>query len=222
MSKHEIPVEEMIERYHRCHTPAIADVLDQKGLFHQVLPPQIQAIAPGMRIAGPAQTVMGTPTVIHKDEYLEVAFAAYASIQPGMVAVYDTSKDPGTAHWGEMISTTTKAAGCGGAIIDGGVRDADFIIELGFPVFARYRTPADIRGRWRYVEVGIPIRIGDVEIQPGDWAIGDSNGVVIVPQDLATEVLLEVEEVVATENKIREELRTGEHPLNVYLKYGRF
>lgn len=218
----ELSVEEMVERYKRVYTPAIADVLDGKGLFRQILPPQIQAIAPGMRIAGPAMTAMGTPTTIHKDEYLEVAFAAYAAIQPGTVAVYDTSKDPGTAHWGEMISTTTKAAGCGGAIIDGGVRDAEFIIELGFPVFARYRTPADIRGRWRYVEVGIPIRIGDVEINPGDWAIGDSNGVVIVPQDLAVEVLVEVEEVVATEEKIREELRAGEHPLNVYLKYGRF
>ena len=222
MRKQEIPIEEMVERYKRTHTPAISDVLDQKGLFHQVLPPEIQAIAPEMRIAGPAMTAMGTPTVIHKDEYLEVAFAAYAAIQPGTVAVYDTSKDPSTAHWGEMISTTTQAAGCGGAILDGGVRDVDYIIKLGFPVFARYRTPADIRGRWRYVEVGIPIRIGEVEIQPGDWAIGDSNGVVIVPADLAVEVLLEVEEVVATENKIREELETGEHPLNVYLKYGRF
>ncbi|MGQ9599355.1 MAG: RraA family protein [Anaerolineae bacterium] len=222
MSETEIPAAEMIERYKRVHTPAVADILDKRGLFKQVLPPQIQAIAPGMKVAGPVQTVKGTPTIIHKDEYLEVAFAAYMAIEPGQVAVYDTSQDLGTAHWGEMISTTTQAKGCGGAIIDGGVRDVERIIELGFPVFARYKTPADIRGRWRYVEVGVPIRIGDVEIRPGDWVLGDSNGVVVVPQALAAEVLLAAEEVIEVENKIRQELAAGEHPLNVYLKYGRF
>ena len=115
-----------------------------------------------------------------------------------------------------------QAKGCGGVVIDGGVRDVESIITLGFPVFARYKTPADIRGRWRYVETSIPIRIGDVDIRPGDWAIGDANGVVIVPQDLTVEVLLEAEEVLATEDKIREELRAGEHPLTVYSKYGQF
>jgi len=222
MGAQEIPLEEMIERYKQVRTPAIADILDQKGLFHQILPPQIQAIAPGMRVAGPSLTVMGTPTVIHKDEYLQIAVEAYQALQPGQVVVYDTSRDPGTAHWGEMISTTTKAKGCGGAVIDGGVRDVEQIVDLGFPVFARYRTPADIRGRWRYVEINIPIRIGDVQIHPGDWVVGDANGVVVVPQELAVEVLLAAEEVMETERKIWEELRAGEHPLNVYLKYGRF
>lgn len=222
MAANEIPLEEMIARYRQVRTPAIADILDQKGLFHQILPPQIQAIAPGMRVAGPSLTVKGTPTIIHKDEYLQIAVEAYQTLQPGQVVVYDTSNDPGTAHWGEMISTTTKAKGCGGAVIDGGVRDVEAIVELGFPVFARYKTPADIRGRWRYVEINIPIRIGDVQIHPGDWVIGDTNGAVVVPQDLAVEVLLEAEEVMETERKIWEELRAGEHPLNVFLKYGRF
>jgi regulator of RNase E activity RraA len=102
------------------------------------------------------------------------------------------------------------------------VRDVERIIEMGFPVFARYRTPADIRGRWRYVEVGIPIRIGQVLIQPGDFVVGDPNGVVVVPRDLALEVLLEAEKVVEVEDKIREELRAGEDPLKLYAKYGRF
>jgi len=222
MGTSEISLEDMVARYKQVRTPAIADILDQKGLFHQVLPPSIQAIAPGMRVAGPALTVKGTPTIIHKDEYLEIAVEAYATLQPGQVVVYDTSQDPGTAHWGEMISTTTRAKGCGGAVIDGGVRDVEAIAELGFPVFARYKTPADIRGRWRYVEINIPIRIGEVQINPGDWAVGDANGVVVVPQDLAVEVLLAAEEVMETEKKIWAELRAGEHPLNVFLKYGRF
>jgi len=222
MQTGDIPIGEMIERYRRVHTPAVADVLDQKGLFHQILPPAIQALAPGMRVAGPVLTVKGTPTIIHKDEYLQVALQAYAALEPGQVVVYDTSGDPGTAHWGEMISTTTKAKGCAGAVIDGGVRDVDAICRLGFPVFARYKTPADIRGRWRYVEVDVPIRIGDVTVQPRDWVVGDENGVVIVPKDLAVQVLLEAEKVLETEEKIREELQAGENPLVVYARHGRF
>jgi len=222
MTEQSIPVLEMAERYKKLYTPAIADILDERGLYHQILPPQIQALSPDMRLAGPAQTVKGTPTTVHKDEYLAIAIQGLAGMEAGTIAVYDTSKDPGTAHWGELVSTATRLRGCGGAVIDGGVRDVERIIEMGFPVFARYRTPADIRGRWRYVEVGIPIRIGDVLIQPGDFVVGDPNGVVVVPKDLAVEVLLEAEKVAEVEDKIREELRAGEDPLKLYAKYGRF
>jgi len=222
MTQQSIPVLEMAERYRKLYTPAIADILDERGLFHQILPPQIQALAPGMRLAGPAQTVKGTPTTIHKDEYLAVAVQGFANMEEGTIAVYDTSNDPGTAHWGELVSTAGRLRGVAGAVIDGGVRDVERIIEMGFPVFARYRTPADIRGRWRYVEVGIPIRIGQVLIQPGDFMVGDPNGVVVVPKEMALEVLLEAEKVVEIEDKIREELRAGEDPLKLYAKYGRF
>jgi 4-hydroxy-4-methyl-2-oxoglutarate aldolase len=222
MTQQSIPVLEMAERYKKLYTPAIADILDERGLYHQILPPQIQALAPGMRVAGPAQTVKGTPTTVHKDEYLAVAIRGLADMEAGTIVVYDTSNDPGTAHWGELVSTATRLRGCAGAVIDGGVRDVERIIEMSFPVFARYRTPADIRGRWRYVEVGIPIRIGEVLIQPGDFVVGDPNGVVVVPKDLALEVLLEAEKVLEVEDKIREELRAGEDPLKLYAKYGRF
>jgi regulator of RNase E activity RraA len=222
MTQQSIPVLEMAERYKKLYTPAIADILDERGLYHQILPPQIQALAPGMRVAGPAQTVKGTPTTVHKDEYLAVAIRGLADMEAGTIAVYDTSNDPGTAHWGELVSTAARLRGCAGAVIDGGVRDVERIIEMSFPVFARYRTPADIRGRWRYVEVGIPIRIGEVLIRPGDFVVGDPNGVVVVPKDLALEVLLEAEKVLEVEDKIREELRAGEDPLKLYAKYGRF
>ena len=222
MAQEEIGQSEMIERYKRVHTPAISDILDQKGLFHQVLPPAIQAIENGMRLAGPVLTVKGTPTVIDKLEYLQLAMQAYSFVQPGTVVVFDTGSDPSTAHWGEMLSTTTQAKGCGGAVLDGGVRDVDAIKQLGFPVFARYRTPADIRGRWRYVEINEDIRIGETIIHPGDWAIADSNGVVIVPKDLAAEVLILAEKVIDAEKTIWQELKAGASPIEVFKKYGRF
>ena len=222
MSQPAIPLEELCERYRKLYTPAIADILDEKGLFHQILPPSIQALAPGMRLAGPAVTVKGTPTSVHKDEYLQPMLQAYLSMEPGTIAVYDTSADQMAAHWGELVSTAAWVKGCRGAVIDGGVRDVERIIEMGFPIFARYRSPADIRGRWRYVEVGEPIRIGEVVIESGDFVVGDASGVVVVPQRLTAEVLLEAESVVETEDKIRQELKAGENPMTLYQKYQRF
>ncbi|MGQ9572933.1 MAG: RraA family protein [Dehalococcoidia bacterium] len=222
MSEPSIPLEELAERYKKLYTPAIADILDEKGLLYQILPPSIQALAPSMRVAGPALTVKGTPTIVNKEEYLQLMLQAYLAMQPGVVAVYDTSADQMAAHWGELVSTAASVKGCRGAVIDGGVRDVERIIEMGFPVFARYRSPADIRGRWRYVEVNVPIRVGDVLIQPGDFVVGDANGVVVVPQHLTVDVLLEAESVVETEDKIRQELRAGENPLTLYQKYQRF
>ncbi len=222
MSKEGIEQSEIIERYKQIHTPAISDVLDQKGLFHQVLPPAIQAIEKGMRLAGPILTVKGTPTIIDKLEYLEIAMKAYELVVPGTVVVFDTGNDPSTAHWGEMLSTTTNAKGCGGAVLDGGVRDVNAILRLGFPVFARYRTPADIRGRWRYIEVNEAIRIGETAIQPGDWAVADSNGVVVVPKELVFEVLVLSEKIVEIEKKIWQELKSGISPIEVFKNYGRF
>jgi len=222
MGQHTIPLEELAERYQKLYTPAIADVLDEKGLCHQILPPGIQPLAPSMRVAGPALTVKGAPTTVHKDEYFQPLLQAYLAMEPGVIAVYDTSADQMAAHWGELVSTAASVKGCGGAVIDGGVRDVDRIIEMGFPVFARYRSPADIRGRWRYVEVGGPIRIGEVVVQPGDFVVGDANGVVVVPKELTVEILLETEAVVETENKIRQELRAGENPMTLYQKYRRF
>jgi len=87
-----------------------------------------------MRLAGPVLTVKGTPTVIDKLEYLQLAMQAYSFVEPGTVVIFDTGSDPSTAHWGEMLSTTTQAKGCGGAVLDGGVRDVDAIKRLGFPV----------------------------------------------------------------------------------------
>ena len=98
----------------------------------------------------------------------------------------------------------------------------DYIIKLGFPVFARYKTPRDINGRWRLVDHNVPITIGNVHIKPGDYVVGDHDGAVIIPQEIAAEVVAKAEEVVHTENLVRKEILQGTHPLEAFDKYGRF
>jgi len=72
--------------------------------------------------------------------------------------VYDSSADQ-MAPTGRTGEHGLLVKGCRGAVIDGGVRDVDRIIEMGFLSSAAIARPADIRGRWRYVDVNVPIRL---------------------------------------------------------------
>ena len=107
-------------------------------------------------------------------------------------------------------------------MIDGGCRDTRFIAEEGFPVFTRFVTPEDSTWRWEVTATQVPIEIGGVRIAPGDWVVGDEDGVVVVPQDVASEVLEEAERKAATENEIRAAVRAGTSPLEAFERYGTF
>lgn len=204
------------------YTGAISDILDEMGHPHQVLPSPIQSIQPGQTVVGQALTVFGEPAAGRaRDEYFRPFLTMLGAIGPGDVVVIQPN-DTSIAHFGELSCETAKFRGGRGAIIDGGIRDVDYILKLGFPVFARYRTPQDIVGRWRVVDCNVPITIGDVLIQPGDFVVGDRDGVVIIPQTVGEEVIAKAEEVVHTENAVRKAILDGVHPVEAYEKFGRF
>ena len=126
------------------------------------------------------------------------------------------------AHLGELSVTSLKARGVAGCVLDGGCRDVRFILEEGFPVFCGHITPEDSTWSWELEATQVPITIGRVRIEPGDWVVGDDDGVVVVPQAIAGEVLAEAETKAATESEIREAVRSGVSPLEAYERYGTF
>jgi len=143
------------------------------------------------------------------------------SVGPGDVIVSQPN-DHTVAHFGELSAETAKSRGGHGAIIDGGIRDIEYILKLGFPVFARYQTPQDIVGRWRLLDYNVPVTIGEVRIHAGDFVVGDRDGVVVIPQAIAEEAISKAEEVVRTENVVRKAILEGTHPVEAYEKFGRF
>jgi 4-hydroxy-4-methyl-2-oxoglutarate aldolase len=204
------------------YTGAISDILDEMGLTEQVLPKEIQSILPGQTLAGRALTLLGGLTTSNDADIIFRPFLRMlGEIQPDDVLVSQPN-DSLVAHLGELSSETAQHRGARGAVIDGGVRDVDYIIRLGFPVFARYKTPRDINGKWRLVDHQVPIRIGNVHIKPGDYVVGDRDGVLIIPQEIAGAVVAKAEEVVQTENLVRKAILQGIHPLEAFDKYGRF
>ena len=175
----------MQERFARIYTAALADVLDELGLARQTLPPEIRPLAPGMRLAGQAFTVEGRPADTSDwDAAIRKTLAMLGSVPAGHVAVYQCHHDV-SAHFGELSATSLLTRGVAGCVIDGGCRDVRFIVEEGFPVFARFTTPEDSTWRWQVTATQVPVTIGQVRIEPGDWVVGDEDGVVVVPEAVA-------------------------------------
>lgn len=212
----------MRERFSNVYTAALADVLDDRGFREQVLPPAIRPLAPGTRLAGQAFTVAGEP-VAHDDwdAAIRKTLAMLGSVPPGHVAVYQCRHDR-SAHFGELSATSLLARGVAGCVIDGGCRDTRFILDEGFPVFARHVTPEDSTWRWQVSATQVPVTIGTVTVSPGDWVVGDDDGVVVVPAAVAEDALAEAERKTATESAIRRAVREGATPLEAYERYGTF
>jgi regulator of RNase E activity RraA len=211
---------DVVERYRRLYTGAIADILDKRGYRNQVLPYFVTPFTLNDRVAGPAFTGQGYPAAESTHDDTQTRLAMLDSIEPGTVSVWSCGGSMECAHWGEIMSTAAAQRGCMGAVIDGGVRDVDFINEMRYPVFARFKSSASSVGRWDIREYQIPIRIGNTTIHPGDFVFGDTDGVVIVPAALTLDVLEAAEDIFEREGKMRAELRQGVSVKDAYARYG--
>ena len=204
------------------YTAAIADILDARGHRHQTLPPSIRPLRDGARLAGPAFTVRGRPAEgTDYDTALRKVLRMLGEVPAGHVAVYACEQDV-AAHLGELSVTSLKARGVAGCVLDGGCRDVSFVLEEGFPVFCRFVTPEDSTWRWELEETQVSITIGQARIEPGDWVVGDDDGVVVVPAAVAESVLREAAGKAAIESEIRAAVRQGMLPLEAYERYGTF
>ncbi len=212
----------MRERFLEIYTAALADILDARGLRDQTLPPSVKPLALGTRLAGPAYTVSGKPVeTAQYDTALRSVLRMLGEVPSGHVAVYACNHEV-SAHLGELSVTSLKSRGVAGCVLDGGCRDVRFILEEGFPVFCAHTTPEDSTWRWELEATQVPITIGRVRIEPGDWVVGDDDGVVVVPQAIADSVLVEAERKAATESEVRLAVRGGMTPLEAYERYGTF
>jgi regulator of RNase E activity RraA len=182
-------------------TPAISDAMNR--LY--TMAPAIHVLTdPEHTILGPACTVKcfpGDNLMVHKS--LDIA-------KPGDVLVIDTSASPLTAVCGDLISTKARHRGIAGFVVDGLIRDLPEIRALGdFPVFARGVTPIGPLHRGPG-EINFPISAGGIVVHPGDVIIGDLNGVVVAPREIATELLERLRSRSAVEADYRDAVARGD------------
>jgi len=212
----------LTERLERCYTGAVHDVLRMMGHDNIVLPPDIKAIAPGTRLAGPAWTVAGHIDRGKTRHETLLGWCTLLAKAPSGHVVVCQPNNREVALMGELSAETLRARGVRGYVVDGGSRDTDLVLAQGFPVFCAFLTPADIVERWIPDRYGEPVTIGAVTIATGDYVLGDRDGVVIVPGNLIETVLVQAEAVVATESDMRRALVGGMDPVAAYNAYGKF
>ncbi len=217
----DLSVAEICDRFNKLYVPAIADVLDDMGYWHQVMHEDIKALRLTDRVAGRAFTALGQPER-STDRSIRLGPRMVDELHPYDVAVFDCSDDRTTGHWGELLTNGAVARGAVGAVIDGGMRDTAAVLEMDFPVFHKFRAARDAKGRWNVVDMQTPIVCGGVPVRPGDYIVGDCDGVVVIPSAIAVEVLVEAEITVGVENEIRDRVRAGERVGDLYMKYDRF
>ncbi|HEX5164256.1 MAG TPA: RraA family protein [Thermomicrobiales bacterium] len=210
---------DLTARYAKVYSAAVADVLDKRGYRNQVVSGAIQGLTLETRVAGPAYTCKGAPATALEPDDWDMRKQFLDNVRPGTVVVVDTSDDTASAHWGELMSTAARGRGATGVVIDGATRDVTQMLAMGFPAFVRYRSPASSILRWRISGYDHPVTIGGVLVRPGDFVVGDADGVVIVPVELAVEVLEEVESLAVAETNMRQELLEGGTFSDVFDRY---
>ena len=212
----------LAERFEACYAAAVHDVLRAMGHGNCVLPSTIKPLDPGTKLAGEIYTVSGHVDVTRDPHDTLLQWTGLLSKAPAGKVLVCQPNTHAIALMGELSSETLHFRGVRGYVVDGGCRDTQFILELGFPVFCSFTTPKDIVGRWVPDRFGEPITIGDVTISSGDWLLADRDGIVIIPGAIAAEVVAKTEEVLQTENKVRTAILSGMDPQEAYLKFGKF
>lgn len=212
----------LADRLGACYSGAVHDVLRAMGRERIVLPSTIRPLDPTLKLAGEIWTVSGHIDRSRSPHETLLAWVTLLSkAPPGKVIVCQPNNSE-VALMGELSAETLKYKGVRGYVVDGGCRDSDFILSIGFPVFHRFFTPSDIVGRWVPDRFGEPVIIGDVSIATGDYLIGDRDGVVVIPAELAVDAVARTEEVVRTESQVRRAIMAGIDPVDAYMKFGKF
>lgn len=211
-------------RYLKVDTATVADVLDVMGLPDQGLAPDfVPYPATAGKMAGRAYTIRGK-MARYAGSGDPRKMQAVDGVGRGEVTVW-SGEGRGVCFFGELIALGMKRRGCAGALVDGGIRDIEWIARQRFPVYARYRTPVQSIGRWKVTAWQVPVEMPGattkrVKVSPGDFVLADTDGVIVIPARAAEKVLVEAERLTRKEVLIRRELDRGATLEDVLEKYG--
>lgn len=213
---------DLSDRLAACYTGVVHDVLRAMGRSAFTLPAELRPILPERAMAGPAFTIAGEVVPGADPHETLLAWTGLLSQAPAGSIWVSQPNDRAVAHMGELSAETLKNKGVRGCVVDGCIRDVNFLLAIGFQAWCRGFTPRDIVGHWLPTATDTPISIGDVDIAPGDYLVGDRDGLLRVPQADVAAVVEQSEAAMATESLVRKAILAGTDPQAAYLKYGKF
>jgi len=204
------------KRLEKLSTTNLSDALDKIGIRGAVI--GIRPVFGLPKVVGLAVTIKITAAGETKAK-CHLGIEAIASAHKGDLIVIDNHGDTQNNCWGEILACAAKMKGVSGVIIDGAARDVDMCDEMNFPVFSRGVVPITARGRIMQEDFNCLIRLGDVQVRPGDILVGDINGIVVIVPEKLDEVLSGAEKIMEKEELMKKDILSGLDILEVDKKY---
>lgn len=204
-------------RFEMLSSTNLSDAMDALGIhgFTCGIRPMIER---WRKIIGPAVTMRMTAAGETKQK-THLGMNAIAVANKGDVIVIDNGGRMDTSCWGGILANAAKMKGISGTVIDGCCRDLDDCMDVDYVIYARGTVVCTARGRVIEESTNQMIQFGGVQVRPGDVVMGDSSGIVIVPQEHVKAVLSKAEELWKKEEDMVAEIRAGADILEVDVRY---
>lgn len=203
----------------RLYTPVVGDILDAMGYTHQFLPPSVRPLRPDMKVAGRAMTVLMIDVFGPQRKPFGLLTEALDDLREN--EVYLASGGVGRcAYWGELLTATARTRGAAGAVLNGYHRDTPQVLEQDWPVFSWGCYAQDSSVRTQVVDFRCPIEVGQAHVSTGDVVFGDVDGVLVIPSEVANEVIERSLEKAAGEKLVRKAIEGGMSATDAFAKFG--
>ena len=211
---------EVLEQLKMPSTATLTSVLRQLGITHSFMQ-SVAPLKPDMKMAGPAFTLRYIPAREdldpgYVDNLKDAQRIGIESIRPGEVLVIDARGDTRAGTMGAILATRVHCRGGVGIVTDGAYRDSPVIAEIGIAAYAAAMNAHTNKTIHHPSEIQVPIACGEVAVLPGDIIVGDGEGVVVVPSQLAAEVAAKAVEMEEKEEFIMERIRQGASIVGTY------
>jgi len=208
------------DKLEQLFSAVLMDVMDQMNYRVQCMDPSVKPMLPTMKTWGEAVTIYFEKVTEVPEHPFKIEMEVLDDAKEGQVIVVQCNTNELSAFWGGLLSNAAVGRKVAGCVADGGARDYNEIVELNFPTFCKGLSPYDSLGRMDAKDRDCPIICGGIRVNPGDLIFGDIDGVVVVPQEIAEEVIEKAWEKVQGESTVREELRNGAGVAATFEKYG--
>lgn len=203
----------------KLYTPVVGDILDGMGLVHQFLPQNIRPLREDMKLAGKAMPVLMIDVFGPQKKPFGYLTEALDQLEKNeiYVAAGGTKR---CAYWGELLTATARTRGAAGAVLDGWHRDTPQVLSQNWPVFSCGCYAQDSSVRTQVVQFRCNVEIGQVTVHPGDILFGDIDGVLVIPKEVAAEVIEKALEKAAGEKLVRKAIEGGMSATEAFAKFG--